>query len=170
MQDDDRPMLGVEARERVFEHVAIGDLAGHVGRGGHIDGGQLDLDHATSPSPDQVETGMDDQAVEPGVEPVRVTQAREIAPGADERVLDRVACELRVPDDQTGDRVQPHEGQVDERGEGVMIALPCPLDETSLVHTSPRLRHGRVVVLIRYGVGAYRIVQRVPARCWSVAS
>ena len=142
VQDDDRAMPRIEARECPLEHVAIGELAGQVGRGRHVDGCQLDLDDATSTSPHLVETGIDDQSVQPGVEPVRVAQAREIAPGADVRVLDRVACELVVSDDQTSDRVQPHEGQVDERGEGVMIAFPSLLDESSLVHVRLGCWHG----------------------------
>ena len=95
---------------------------------------ELDLDHATSSTPGEVETGVDDQSMKPGVESIRVAQARKVAPGADERVLDRVARELGVPEDQPGGGVQPRDGQVDERGEGVMIASPGPLDETSLVH------------------------------------
>ena len=76
--------------------------------------------------------------MEPGVEPVRVAQARKVAPGSDERLLDRIARELRVPEDESGGRVQPRDGQVDELGEGVMIASPRPYDETSLVHVPPR--------------------------------
>ena len=83
--------------------------------------------------------------MKPGVEPVRVAQARKIAPGANERVLDRVARELGVPDDEPSGGVQPRDGQVDERGEGVMIASPCPLDETSLVHV--RLGCGTTCVI-----------------------
>ena len=75
--------------------------------------------------------------MQPGVEPIRVAQTREIAPGADEGLLDRVARELRVPEDEAGRRVQPRDGQVDEHAEGVMIASPCPDDETSLVHVPP---------------------------------
>ena len=146
MQDDDRAVARIQTREGVLEHVAIGDLAGHVGRGRKIDGRQIDLDDATSPSPDEIEAGMDDQPVQPGVETIRVAQARKVAPGADERVLDRVPCEFGVPDDQPGDRVQPHDGQVDERGEGVMIASPGPLDETSLVHV--RLCFGTAFVVV----------------------
>ena len=145
VQDDDCAMPGLKARERLLEHVAIGDFAGHVRRSRHVDSGQLDLDHATSPSANEVETGMDDQSMEPGVESVRVAQAREIAPGADQCVLDRVTCELRVPDDQPSDGVQPHDGQIDERGEGVMIAFSGLLDETSLVHSSPRLQTATIV-------------------------
>jgi hypothetical protein len=42
--------------------------------------------------------------------------------------------ELRVPEDQASCRVQPREVDVDERGEGVMLASPRPFDGFSLVH------------------------------------
>jgi hypothetical protein len=76
--------------------------------------------------------------MEPGVESIRVAQAPESPPGDEERLLDRVARELRVAEDQAGGRVQPRDGQVDERGEGVMIAPLSPLDESTLVHGLPR--------------------------------
>ena len=38
-----------------------------------------------------------------------IAKSRQVAPGADERLLDRVARELRVPEDQAGRRVQPRE-------------------------------------------------------------
>ena len=95
---------------------------------------ELDLDRTPSPAPGEVETGVDGQAMEPGVEPIRVAQTRQVAPGADECLLDRVARELRVPKDEAGRRVQPREGRVDERGEGVMIAPLRASDELSLVH------------------------------------
>ena len=60
--------------------------------------------------------------------PGRSRQARTIA------ILDRVARELRVPEDESGGRVQASERRVDERDEGVMIAPPRPFDECSLVH------------------------------------
>ena len=52
--------------------------------------------------------------------------------------MDRVARELRVPDDQAGYSVQPRKGRIDERGERVMIASSCPLDESLLVHDHRR--------------------------------
>ncbi len=72
--------------------------------------------------------------MQPGVEPIRVAETRQVAPGADECLLDRVARELPVPEDQAGGRVQPREVDVDERGEGVMLAPPRSFDESSLVH------------------------------------
>ena len=58
----------------------------------------------------------------------------QVPPGAEQRVLDRVARELRVPEDEASRGVQPRDGRPDEHGEGVMIASPRPLHEPSLVH------------------------------------
>ena len=67
--------------------------------------------------------------MEPGVEPLRVAKAGEVLPGSDVSLLNRVTCEFRVPEDQPGCRVQPHDRPVDKLGEGVMIALLRSIDE-----------------------------------------
>ena len=90
---------------------------------------------------------MDDELAQPGVELVRVAKRRQVPPGADEAVLDGVARELRVAEDQPGGCVESCDGRAGERGEGVMIALPCPLDEVPLVHDSPRCVRGHSVAL-----------------------
>ena len=80
--------------------------------------------------------------MEPGVEALRIAETGEMPPGSDVALLDRVACELRVPEDEPGRRVQPHDGRVDELGEGVMIAPLRSLDEKSLVHANLARMHG----------------------------
>ena len=82
----------------------------------------------------------------------------QVPPGADEGVLDRVSRELAVPEDQAGGRVQPRDGRVGERREGVMIASLCSLDETSLVHGRLGFRHGTSAALGCYGAGSAGIV------------
>ena len=104
-------------------------------------GVELDLDRPPAPAARLVEAGVDGQAMEPGVEPIGVTQPRQVAPGSDEGLLDRVAGELRVPEDEAGGPVQPRDGPAGELGEGVMIALPRSLDESSLVHGRLGCRH-----------------------------
>ena len=99
-----------------------------------MDRHELDFDRTSTSTPDEVEAGVGDEAMEPGVEAVGIAKSRQVPPGSDESVLDRVACELRVPEDEAGHLVQPHDGRAGELGEGVMIALRCSLDETSLVH------------------------------------
>src|SRR6476659_5947168 len=83
---------------------------------------------------------MDDELTQPGVEPVRVAQRWQVAPGADEAVLDRVARKLRVAEDQAGGCVESRDGRAGKLGEGVMIALPCPFHEVALVHDRPTFR------------------------------
>ena len=106
-----------------------------------------------TPAARDVEAGVDGQTVEPGIEPVGVAQDPEVPPGPEESILDRVSREFRVPEDQPGCRVQPRDGQVDERGEGLMIAIPRSLDETSLVHG--RLGCGTATVVVLTGYGAW---------------
>ena len=96
----------------------------------------LDLDRTSASTPRLVEAGIHGQAMQPRLKAIRIAQAPEIAPGAEQGVLDRVARELRVPDDQAGRRVQPRDRSFDELGEGVMIASPRAFDELSLVHGS----------------------------------
>jgi len=55
-------------------------------------------------------------------------------PSPKRRLLDRVARELRVPEDQAGGRVQSREARADEQTEGLMIALAGPFDECLLIH------------------------------------
>ena len=81
-----------------------------------------------------IEARVHREPVQPGLEPVGLPKLREIPPGPDQRLLDRVACELRVPEDEAGGLVQPHDGRAGELREGVMIASPGSLDELSLVH------------------------------------
>ena len=50
--------------------------------------------------------------MEPGIEPVRVTQPGQVAPGSHQGVLDRVARELAVPEDEARGRVQPGDAAV----------------------------------------------------------
>ena len=134
VQDDDRATTFVEMPEHPVDEVAIGECAGHVDHGRRMDGGELDFDGPSSPATRLVDTGIDGQSVEPGIEPIGIPKLREIPPGSNQPLLDRVACELRVAEDEAGRLVQPHDGRAGKLGEGVMIALPCALHKLSLVH------------------------------------
>ena len=134
VQDDDRAAGLVEPPHRGVDELAVGERTGHVGRRRHVDRRELDLDRAPSSTARLVEARVDGQAIEPGIEPVGVTQPRQVAPGSDERLLDRVAGQLRIPEDEAGGLVQPRDGPAGELGEGVMIASPRSLDESTLVH------------------------------------
>jgi hypothetical protein len=153
VQGDDGAMTRIEALERSVDHLAVGQRARKVGRRGRIKGSDLDFDRSSTTTADDVETGVDGQPMQPGIEPVRVAQTRQVTPGADECLLDRVARELRIPKDEASGRVQPREGRVDESGEGVMIAPSRAFDELSLVH-------GRLCVVTTTAVMFDRVWRR----------
>ena len=133
MDDDERAPVGIQAPERPLDLVAIDDEGTDVADGNVGGRSQLNLDHPAASTPQELETGTNGDPVDPGVEPVGVAQPRQVPPGLDECLLDRVARELRVMEDQSGCCVQPRDDPADEHGEGVMIAIPRSLDETSLV-------------------------------------
>ena len=108
MQDDERALLRVEAGERPLDQVAVRQVAGVVaGDRRFVDGVDVDLDRPPASPAGLVEAGVHEEAVEPGIEPVRVTKPGQVPPGAHQGVLDRVARELRVPEDEARGRVQP---------------------------------------------------------------
>ncbi len=98
---------------------------------------QLDLDRTATPAAKAVDARANEETMEPGVEPIRVAQPREISPGADQRLLDRVSRELAIPEDESGGCIKPRDGRTGKHREGVMIALLRLLDETTLVHCRP---------------------------------
>ena len=122
----------------------------------HFD--DLDLDRPPSTATREIETRIDGQAIDPGVEPIGLTKASQVAPGPEETLLDSIARELVVPEDQASGRVQPRDGRVNELGEGVVIALPRPLDELSLVH-------GHLCGRRHPGGRVYSLWRRRPSKC-----
>jgi hypothetical protein len=81
-----------------------------------------------------VDAGPVQEPVQPSVEPIGASQGGQIAPGADERLLDRVLRLVGVMQDQTGCCVQPPDRGAGKRGEGVMIASSRPVHEIGLHH------------------------------------
>ena len=169
MEHHDGAPLGLEPAEGFIEKLSLGHVRGHVAAEGFEEGRQLDLVHAAAAPAREIEARMDGQAVEPGVEPVRVAQPGQIAPGSDEGILDRVSRELAVPEDEAGGSVQPREGSAGDHGKGVMIALPRSLDETTLVHGRLSYRRGTSAVLGCYGDDNRGIVPERTNRSWEVA-
>jgi hypothetical protein len=99
-------MLRIEPDEGSLHEVAVREVPTRIGIRRLVDGSDLDLDRATPATAGLVEAGIDEEAVEPGVEPLRITKSGQVPPGSHQGVLDRVARELRVPEDESRGRVQ----------------------------------------------------------------
>ena len=134
MEDDERPPRRIEPPKGLVDDLAFGYFGREIDIGCRANLHELDLDRSASATSDRVDAGTHEQSMEPGVEPVRVAKARQVSPGSDESVLDRVSRELAIPEDQPGRSIQPRDGRASELGEGVMIAPLRLLDETPLVH------------------------------------
>jgi hypothetical protein len=145
VEDEHGALVDGQSTKAPFKLVLVGDVAGVIAVGGRFGGSDGDFHGAPALTSSDVMAGVDDQSMEPGIETIGVAQTAKVPPGSKVSVLDRVARELWVPEDEAGDGLQPRDGPVDEDGEGVMIAPACPFDEFPLVHSHPLSRSfGRV--------------------------
>ena len=134
MQNDDGPHLRIEPQETAFELIAVGDHRLVAANRGSVDLLQLDI-HPVAPQPARlIDTGADQQAMQPGIEPFRVAQRGQITPGSDQCVLHGILGPFGVPEHEPGGRVQARDRGACQLGEGVMIASPRLLHEVSLHH------------------------------------
>lgn len=152
MEHHERSLRRVEPVERSLDEVPIGELTLIVAAERLVVGLNFDLDGTSPTSASLIEAGIHKEAVEPRVEPVRITKSGQIAPGPHEGVLDRIARELAVPEDEARRRVHPSRRSRGKHGEGVVIASPRLLDELSEVH-GPSPSPGAFGRSAGYGVG-----------------
>ena len=131
--------------------VAIRDPRHGVG-GRRLSRHLLDMDiEAMAPSPPNlVGAGVDKESIQPGVEAGRVAQRGQIAPCADEGVLDGVHRLVRVPEHEPSGAVETRDRGACQHGEGVMIAPSCSLHEV-VAHLAPRRRRGASGRVHEYG-------------------
>jgi peptide-methionine (R)-S-oxide reductase len=135
MEDDDRALLWSQLCERVLEPGAVHDGVGRI-RGG-VTGDRMKADAgvpAACPARFRI-AGVDDEAVEPGIEALRLAQRRQVAPGTEERLLGGVLGTIPVAQDahrQGEAAVDVARRKLGERG---TIAVRGPVDEIELVHS-----------------------------------
>ena len=110
MQNDQRPMLGRKAGQGAVQRVTVSDESKRIDTAGRREVRERHLDDAPLSAAGFVDGRVHEQAVEPGVEPVGIAQPRQVSPGPDQALLDRVARELGVPEDEASGRVHARSG------------------------------------------------------------
>jgi hypothetical protein len=140
VHDNEGTPLGVESSQRSVEQVSLGNQSGDVADRLDVEGTDLDFHRAPPAATSGGETGANGQAIEPGVEPIRIAQTRQVTPGSDQCLLDGILREDCITKDEARGPVEARGSRLGEDGKGVMIALPRPFHETTLVHA--RLRCG----------------------------
>ncbi len=102
----DRTLIRRQAPKSAFQLVAIGDREGLVAGDRYVVGHQV---HDTAPSPSVARlcvTRMDQQPMDPGVEPIRIAKPRQLSPGDHQRLLYGVFGSTDVPEDPVRNCVQ----------------------------------------------------------------
>ena len=132
VQDEDRALLDVEAPKAALDLIPIGKVARPIadGRGGRIE--RVTEEPASTVSIGLPVARSDDEAMDPRFPGVGITQASDVSPGGDERVLDRILGAVRIPKDERRDPVQATGRCLGQRGEGCVITFLGPLDECSI--------------------------------------
>src|SRR6266542_6982546 len=101
MEHDDGAPRGIESAQGVVDDLSIGHVGSDIADRRLTNWMELQLDGPAPPTTQDVDTGTNEQPMQPGVEPIRVAEAGEVSPGGDQGVLDRVSREFAVPEDQT---------------------------------------------------------------------
>jgi hypothetical protein len=132
VQDDQGSGFRFEPGEPALELIAVDRDGVGVVAVGRVDRSQVDVEAVAPQAARLIDTGADEQAVEPRVEAAGVTEGREVAPGSDERLLDGILGLIGVPEDEPRGSIQPEDRGGRKRGEGVMIASSRSLHDVVL--------------------------------------
>lgn len=132
VQDHDRPLLRSEPSKGLVKLVPSDDTTGHIGTAGRIGWDDPDARRPAALTASLGIAGVDDQAVEPGVEAFGIAQARQVPPGAEECLLGRVLRPVRVAQDPERKGVAAVDVRGSQGGECLLVAPTRPLDELGL--------------------------------------
>jgi len=128
-QDQRRALRDGEFEERSFELVAIDQLAELIVCASVLDLEAKDLDGPPRLPPGLVRTGVDQEAMQPRVEPFGIAERAQVAPGSDQGILDGVLRGIPVAKDPPRDRVQAVVCGARENIECLVVAPLCAFDE-----------------------------------------
>ena len=131
-EDEHRSLVGREPAERSIESISIVHRRRLVRPAGSIDGQDPDVRvPGAHPARFRV-TGIDEEALQPGVEPVRIAETGQLTPGDHQRLLNGVLGPSDIPEDPLGDRHEPVAVRPGQDGECIPVPLPRLLDEVAI--------------------------------------
>ena len=109
--------------------------------------------------------GVDENAVEPRLEPIEVAQGGELPPHLDEGHLDGVLGEVRVAQDPMGDENAAVADLANQGAEGLLVALSRPVHDRSQ-HPLPPVFDALAAPSTSMSVGVGAIVRYQRDRRW----
>jgi hypothetical protein len=132
VEHEQGPLLRLQAAEAPLELIPVDDAQEVVGRGRDVYRQDAEVRDAVALAFRLGETGANNEAVEPGVESVRIAEPRQVTPSDHQRILQGVLGPIDVTEDPLGEGVQTVATDSDQVGIGLPVTLPCRLDEISI--------------------------------------
>ena len=132
MEHEDRPLFGRQPAEPAFEQVTVGDGEQIVGSGRSVDRQYPKVRGSATLARRMVDADVDEKALEPRIEAVRIAEASKVTPGDHQRVLEGILGPIDVAEDPLSGReemVLANADQVDVRRP---IPVLCRLDEIAV--------------------------------------
>ena len=123
VEDEDGALLRRKSPEAAVQLVAVVDRQELVGGGRCVRLEQDDISREVSATSGLGVAGVDEDPMEPRLEPIEVAQRGELPPDLDEGHLDRVLGEVRVAQDPMRDEDAAVADLTNQGGEGLLVAL-----------------------------------------------
>ena len=138
MEHEDGALLGGEASKPTFKEVAIAHAQQLVRGRRSVDRQHPQVRRPTALARRLGDADVDEEALEPGIEPIRIAEAAKVTPGDHQRVLQGVLGPIDVTEDPLGDREETVGSDADQVDIRVPIPALCRPHEI-VVHGAPRL-------------------------------
>jgi len=140
-ENEQSSLLRSQASEAPLELISIGDVEEVVSGHGQIDRQGEKVRDPPAFSLGLGKAGANDEAVEPRVEPIRITESGQVTPGDHQRFLDGILGLIDVAEDPLGECEEAIATSADQVGVRASITLACSLDEVSVhrLHSRRRL-------------------------------
>ena len=129
MEHENRPLFGRQPPEAAVEQVPIGNGQQVIRSGRPFDREDAEVGCSAALTRRLGQADMDQQALEPRIEPVRIAEPTQVTPGDHQRVLQGVLGPIDVAEDPLGDRKEAVASNADQVDEGLPIPAPRCLDE-----------------------------------------
>jgi hypothetical protein len=159
VQDEDGALVRREAPETALELVAVGHSQRRIRRLGPVQREDSQIRHPTSLAGGLLDADVREHAVDPGVESIRIAEARKATPGDHQRVLQGIVGSIDIPEDPMRDREEPITTRMDQVHEGILVTTLRRLDEIAI--------HRRSVVLTSVGDVFHRDRGMVASPRWN---
>ena len=131
-EHEDGALIGRKPSKATFDAVAIVEGQRLVGACRSFDRQDADVRDPGARAAGLRVARVDEQALEPGVEAVRIAEAGQLSPGDHQRLLHGVLGPSDIPEDPLGDRHEPVTVRPGQDGKGLPVPSLCLLDEIAI--------------------------------------